>query len=71
MQASYVKESLRYLSFLDYQPLILFQDYIESWLPPTIFGILPLIGAALCLLLPETAGCILPDTLQDGEEFGK
>lgn len=43
----------------------------QSWLPPLIFGILPLIGAALCILLPETAGCELPETLQDGEDFGK
>jgi len=58
-------------NFLDYQLRILFQNYIETWLPPIIFGLLPLIGAALCLLLPETAGCTLPETLQDGEEFGK
>jgi len=30
-----------------------------------------LIGSVLCLLLPETAECTLPETLQDGEEFGK
>ncbi|XP_072762665.1 organic cation transporter protein isoform X1 [Anoplolepis gracilipes] len=52
-------------------PFVVSLNYIESWLPPTIFGVLPLVGAALCLLLPETAGCTLPDTLQDGEEFGK
>ncbi|XP_011633595.1 organic cation transporter protein-like [Pogonomyrmex barbatus] len=52
-------------------PFVVSLNYIEAWLPPTIFGILPLIGAALCLLLPETAGCTLPETLQDGEEFGK
>ncbi|XP_050453891.1 organic cation transporter protein-like isoform X2 [Cataglyphis hispanica] len=52
-------------------PFVVSLDYIESWLPPIIFGVLPLIGAALCLLLPETAGCTLPETLQDGEEFGK
>nr|XP_012223393.1 PREDICTED: organic cation transporter protein-like isoform X2 [Linepithema humile]XP_012223394.1 PREDICTED: organic cation transporter protein-like isoform X2 [Linepithema humile] len=52
-------------------PFVVSLNYIEAWLPPIIFGILPLIGAALCLLLPETAGCTLPETLQDGEEFGK
>ncbi|KYQ56702.1 Organic cation transporter protein, partial [Trachymyrmex zeteki] len=52
-------------------PFVVSLNNIETWLPPTIFGILPLIGSALCLLLPETAECTLPETLQDGEEFGK
>ncbi|XP_011869932.1 PREDICTED: organic cation transporter protein isoform X2 [Vollenhovia emeryi] len=52
-------------------PFVVSLSYIETWLPPTIFGILPLIGSALCLLLPETAECALPETLQDGEDFGK
>lgn len=52
-------------------PFVVSLDYIEHWLPPVVFGVLPLIGGALCLLLPETAGCALPETLQDGEEFGK
>lgn len=52
-------------------PFVVSLDYIEHWLPPVIFGTLPLIGGALCLLLPETAGCALPETLQDGEDFGK
>ncbi|XP_067000200.2 organic cation transporter protein [Anabrus simplex] len=41
------------------------------FLPPLVFGGIPLIGALLCLLLPETNGFPLPDSLQDGEEFGK
>lgn len=41
------------------------------WLPPVIFGVTPLIGAVLVLFLPETMGCTLPETLQDGEDFGK
>lgn len=43
----------------------------EHWLPPLIFGISPLIGAAMCYLLPETVDCELPDTLEEAEEFGK
>ncbi|EFN89278.1 Organic cation transporter protein [Harpegnathos saltator] len=50
---------------------VAFQSSIKAWLPLVVFGPLPLIGAALCLLLPETAGCPLPETLQDGEEIGK
>lgn len=38
-----------------------------AWLPPLIFGIVPLIGAGLCVLLPDTRGKKLPDTLEEGE----
>ena len=47
------------------------QGKIQPWLPPVIFGVGPLVGASLCLLLPETMNCKLPDTLEDGENFGK
>ena len=30
-----------------------------------------LIGAVVGLLLPETLGAILPETIEDGENFGK
>lgn len=40
------------------------------YLPPMIFGTVPLIGALLCLLLPETRGAQLPVTIEDGERFG-
>ncbi|XP_046625512.1 organic cation transporter protein-like isoform X2 [Neodiprion virginianus] len=43
----------------------------RAWMPPTVFGILPLLGALFCYYLPETAGCTLPETLEDGENFGK
>lgn len=41
------------------------------WLPPVIFGVVPLIGAFFVFFLPETLGAPLPETLQDGEAFGK
>lgn len=41
------------------------------WLPPVIFGIVPLIGMVLLFFLPETNGVPLPETLEDGEAFGK
>ncbi|KAF5300129.1 hypothetical protein FQR65_LT09219 [Abscondita terminalis] len=44
---------------------------IEPWMPPIIFGVIPLIGAALCYHLPETLDCKLPETLEDAELFGK
>lgn len=48
-----------------------FQGKIKPWLPPVIFGIGPLLGAVLCFLLPETMNCKLPETIEDGENFGK
>ena len=44
---------------------------IVPWLPPIIFGAVPLIGAMLVLFLPETRGQPLPDTIEEGENFGK
>lgn len=43
---------------------------VEAWLPPIIFGSIPLIGALLCLKLPETLNCELPDTIEEAEQFG-
>ncbi|CAD7092117.1 unnamed protein product [Hermetia illucens] len=39
--------------------------------PPIIFGVLPLTGALLTFFLPETKGFVLPETIADGEKFGK
>ncbi|XP_050712759.1 organic cation transporter protein-like isoform X2 [Eriocheir sinensis] len=40
-------------------------------LPLLIFGILSFMASLLTLLLPETLGCRLPETLEDGENFGR
>lgn len=40
-------------------------------LPPIIFGLTAIAGAASVLLLPETNGTALPESLEDGELFGK
>ena len=40
-------------------------------IPELLLGSLSIVGAALCLLLPETLYRRLPVTLQDGEEFGE
>lgn len=41
------------------------------WLPPVIFGATSLIAMCLLFFLPETNGVPLPETLEDGENFGK
>lgn len=52
-------------------PYIATMGTIQPWLPPVIFGVGPIIGAVLCLFLPETMNCELPETIEDGENFGK
>ncbi|KAG5891587.1 hypothetical protein JTB14_022252 [Gonioctena quinquepunctata] len=52
-------------------PFVATLDTVEPWIPPIIFGIVPLIGAILCYKLPETLDCKLPDTIEEAEEFDK
>ncbi|XP_053604364.1 organic cation transporter-like protein [Plodia interpunctella] len=42
-----------------------------EWCPPVAFGIMPIIAAALGLLLPETKDCQLMLTIEEGEAFGR
>ncbi|XP_049872504.1 organic cation transporter-like protein [Pectinophora gossypiella] len=41
------------------------------WMPPVVFAILPLIAGCVTFLLPETKGCELMTTIEEGEQFGK
>ncbi|OAD56165.1 WD repeat and HMG-box DNA-binding protein 1 [Eufriesea mexicana] len=52
-------------------PYIATMGKIKPWLPPLVFGAGPLLGALLCFFLPETMNCELPETIEDGENFGK
>ncbi|KAI4457718.1 solute carrier family 22 member [Holotrichia oblita] len=45
--------------------------YGAQWITPTLFGVIPIVGAILCIFLPETLGCKLPDSIEEAEEFGK
>ncbi|CAL1573518.1 unnamed protein product [Knipowitschia caucasica] len=52
-------------------PMVLLSgDYI-SWLPGLIYGGAPILTGVAAMLLPETLGCSLPDTIQDVEDRGK
>lgn len=45
------------------------QGVYGDFVPLITLGGLPLVGALLVLPLPETRDCVLPDSLQDGENF--
>lgn len=40
------------------------------WLPPVLFAIAPLIAGFVTFLLPETKGCELLTTIEEGETYG-
>lgn len=52
-------------------PFVVYLSTISPSLPLIVLGILGVIGGLLSLLLPETLGHDLPQTLADGEEFGR
>ncbi|CAK1546530.1 unnamed protein product [Leptosia nina] len=52
-------------------PFVVYLATISPELPLLILGVLGIIGGFLCLLLPETMDTEMPQTLADGEEFGK
>lgn len=52
-------------------PFIAGLAVVNATMPPIIFGIIPLVGAALVHFLPETRGAPLPETIEDGELYGK
>lgn len=52
-------------------PFIASLAKIYQPLPLLVFGVLSIVSGCLIILLPETVGCELPQTLQESEEFGK
>lgn len=52
-------------------PLITLLDSFNPKIPTVVFGLLSLLFGSFALLLPETLGRKLPQTLEDGENFGK
>lgn len=52
-------------------PFVVYLSVISPDLPLLILGAVGVFGGALCLFLPETLDHELPQTLKDGEEFGR
>lgn len=52
-------------------PFVIALKSVNVAYPPIALGVIPIIGALLVLLLPETKGAPLPATIEDGENFGK
>ncbi|XP_034253726.1 organic cation transporter protein-like [Thrips palmi] len=50
-------------------PFVLALSAYGDYVPLVTLGGLPLVGAMLMLPLPETRDCVLPDSLEDGENF--
>ena len=51
-------------------PIILLLAKYWGPLPLCVFGAVTLLAGTLSLMLPETLGHALPDTIEEGEMFG-
>ncbi|XP_022095364.1 organic cation transporter protein-like [Acanthaster planci] len=51
--------------------ILLLADYTFPEFPFLIFGSFTLVSGILMLVLPDTMGVKLPETMQEGEDFGK
>ncbi|CAH1636432.1 unnamed protein product [Spodoptera littoralis] len=52
-------------------PFVIGMRDTALWMPPVAFAILPLLAAFITICLPETKGCELTTTIEEGEAFGK
>lgn len=52
-------------------PFVVYLSHISTILPLIILGCISVFGGILALFLPETMDKALPQTLADGEEFGR
>lgn len=52
-------------------PFIASLGEINPIIPLIAFGTPPIVGSVMCCFLPETKNCKLPDTVEEGELFGK
>ncbi|XP_072948572.1 carcinine transporter-like [Epargyreus clarus] len=51
-------------------PYIVYLATIAKEIPLLILGCIGIIGGCLCMFLPESMGKNMPQTIQDGEEYG-
>lgn len=54
-----------------FTPLITLLDSFDPKIPAIVFGVVSLISGLWVLLLPETNGQPMPESIEDGENFGK
>ncbi|XP_063534539.1 organic cation transporter-like protein [Cydia strobilella] len=52
-------------------PFVIASSSMGAWVPPVLFAVLPLVAGFVAFLLPETKGCELMVTIEEGEQFGK
>ncbi|XP_058458866.1 organic cation transporter protein [Malaya genurostris] len=52
-------------------PFVVYLSHIAPSMPLIVLGIFGIVGGILSLFLPETLGHDLPQTLSDGEDFGR
>ncbi|XP_016986191.1 organic cation transporter protein [Drosophila rhopaloa] len=52
-------------------PLICDLDSFGLWIAPLIFGLFSILAMIGTIFIPETRGAPLPETLEDGETFGR
>lgn len=52
-------------------PVIVYMGSINKFIPLVVLGVAAVTGGCIALLLPETLHRDLPQTLADGEQFGK
>ncbi|CAF4851696.1 unnamed protein product [Pieris macdunnoughi] len=52
-------------------PLITLLESFDAKIPAITFGVFALVSGFLCMFLPETMNKPLPESIEDGENFGK
>ncbi|XP_077295926.1 organic cation transporter protein-like isoform X2 [Arctopsyche grandis] len=50
-------------------PFLAGLESFKYWLPPVLFGSMPMLAAILTIFLPETHDRVLPNTLEEAENF--
>lgn len=54
-----------------FTPLITLLDSFDPKIPAIVFGVVSLVSGLWVMMLPETNGQSMPESIEDGESFGK